>query len=95
MRVESGNEAYRKTFPILDALDREEIFHTADSSRNNSGISIGEVNYILKSLLDKGFLKISNFRHSQNKNSLCFISLHQKGSKKKSKLAVKFVFKKA
>ncbi len=81
-----------KTFQILDALDREEI-STQRQLADNSGISLGQVNYILKSLLDKGFVKISNFRHSQNKIGYVYF-LTPKGIEEKSKLAVKFVLRK-
>lgn len=81
-----------KTFQILDALDREEI-STQRQLADNSGISLGQVNYILKSLLDKGFVKISNFRHSQKKIGYAYF-LTPKGIEEKSKLAVKFVLRK-
>jgi EPS-associated MarR family transcriptional regulator len=81
-----------KTFQILDALDREEI-STQRQLADNSGISLGQVNYILKSLLDKGFIKISNFKHSQNKIGYAYF-LTPKGIEEKSKLAVKFVIRK-
>jgi MarR family transcriptional regulator, temperature-dependent positive regulator of motility len=81
-----------KTFQILDALDREEI-STQRQLADNSGISLGQVNYILKSLLDKGFVKISNFTHSQNKIGYAYF-LTPKGIDEKSKLAVKFVIRK-
>jgi EPS-associated MarR family transcriptional regulator len=81
-----------KTFQILDALDREEI-STQRQLADNSGISLGQVNYILKSLLDKGLVKISNFRHSQHKIGYIYF-LTPKGIEEKSKLAVKFVLRK-
>jgi EPS-associated MarR family transcriptional regulator len=81
-----------KTFQILDALDRNEI-STQRQLADNSGISLGQVNYILKSLLDKGFVKISNFKHSQNKIGYAYF-LTPKGIEEKSKLAVKFVLRK-
>ena len=55
-----------KTFQILDALDREEI-STQRQLADNSGISLGQVNYILKSLLEKGLVKISNFKRNPHK----------------------------
>ncbi len=81
-----------KTFQILDALDRKEI-STQRQLADNSGISLGQVNYILKSLLDKGFVKISNFTHSQHKIGYAYF-LTPKGIEEKSKLAVRFVLRK-
>ena len=81
-----------KTFQILDALDRKEI-STQRQLADNSGISLGQVNYILKSLLDKGLVKISNFKNNPNKISYAYL-LTPKGIEEKSKLAVKFVLRK-
>jgi EPS-associated MarR family transcriptional regulator len=81
-----------KTFQILDALDREEI-STQRQLADNSGISLGQVNYILKSLLEKGFVKISNFKNNPHKIGYTYF-LTPKGLEEKSKLAVKFVLRK-
>ena len=81
-----------KTFQILDALDREEI-STQRQLADNSGISLGQVNYILKSLLDKGLVKVSNFKRNPYKICYAYL-LTPKGIEEKSKLAVKFVLRK-
>ena len=81
-----------KTFQILDALDREEI-STQRQLADNSGISLGQVNYILKSLLDKGLVKVSNFKRNPHKIGYAYL-LTPKGIEEKSKLAVKFVLRK-
>ena len=81
-----------KTFQILDALDREEI-STQRQLADNSGISLGQVNYMLKSLLDKGLVKVSNFKHNPHKIGYAYL-LTPKGIEEKSKLAVKFVLRK-
>ena len=44
----------------------------------NSGFSIGKVNYCLKALIDTGFIKIHNFKNSNNKLNYAYI-LTQKG----------------
>jgi EPS-associated MarR family transcriptional regulator len=48
----------------------------------NSGFSIGKVNYCLKALVDIGFIKIKNFNNSNNKLNYVYI-LTPKGIKKK------------
>lgn len=78
-----------KTFQILDALDREEI-STQRQLADHSGISLGQVNYILKSLLENGLIKIGNFRKNSNKIGHVYL-LTPKGVETKSRLAVKFV----
>ena len=39
----------------------------------NSGFSIGKVNYCLKALIDIGFIKIHNFNNSNNKSNYAYI----------------------
>ena len=81
-----------KTFQVLDTLDRKEI-STQRQLADLSGISLGQVNYILKSLLEKGFVKVGNFRKSPRKIGYAYL-LTPKGIEQKSKLAVKFVIRK-
>ena len=81
-----------KTFQVLDALHREEI-STQRQLAEISGISLGQVNYILKSLLEKGFVKVGNFRKNPHKIGYAYL-LTPRGLEEKSKLAVKFVVRK-
>ncbi len=78
-----------KTFQVLDALHRQEI-STQRQLADHSGISLGQVNYILKSLLKKGLVKIGNFRKNPHKIGYAYL-LTPKGMEAKSRLAVKFV----
>jgi EPS-associated MarR family transcriptional regulator len=81
-----------KTFQVLDALDRKEISSQRQLA-NHSGISLGQVNYILKRLLEKGLVKVNNFRKNPNKIGYAYF-LTPKGIEAKSKLAVRFVIDK-
>ena len=81
-----------KTFKVLDTLDRQEI-STQRQLADHSGISLGQVNYILKSLLEKGLIKVDNFKKSKHKISYAYL-LTPKGIEAKSKLAVRFVVRK-
>jgi len=81
-----------KTFQVLDTLDRQEI-STQRQLAQHSGISLGQVNYILKSLLEKGLVKIGNFRRNPDKIGYAYL-LTPKGIEAKSRLAVKFVMSK-
>lgn len=38
-----------------------------------SGVSLGKANYCVKALLDKGLIKIQNFRNSQNKLAYAYL----------------------
>lgn len=58
-----------------------------------TGLSIGKVNYILKSLVAIGFVKIDNFHKSNAKMSYLYV-LTPKGIKEKKAITKKFVSKK-
>ena len=78
-----------KTFQVLDALDRQEISSQRQLA-DEAGISLGQVNYVLKSLLEKGLVKIGNFRKNPRKIGYAYL-LTPKGIEAKSRLAVDFV----
>ena len=59
----------------------------------NLKVSIGSVNYCLKALIDKGFIKVKNFRKSNNKLSYAYI-LTPVGIAKKLSLTKKFLKRK-
>jgi EPS-associated MarR family transcriptional regulator len=81
-----------KTFQVLEALDSKEISSQRQLA-DHSGISLGQVNYILKSLLEKGLVKVNNFRKNQKKIAYVYL-LTPKGIEAKSRLAVRFVIDK-
>ena len=81
-----------KTFQVLDALDRHDIANQRQLAEH-AGISLGQVNYIVKSLMQKGMVKIGNFRKSPHKIGYMYL-LTPKGLRTKSQLAVKFVMRK-
>ena len=78
-----------KHFQVLDTLDRDEI-HTQRQLSKETGISLGQVNYVLKTLLKKGLVKLGNFRINPHKISYMYL-LTPKGFQAKSKLAAGFV----
>ncbi len=54
------------------------------------GISVGKVNYVVNSLIVKGFIKTENFINSKNKWGYKYI-LTPKGIKEKVKITREFV----
>ena len=54
------------------------------------GISLGKVNYCLKSLIQKGFVKISNFKNSKHKLQYSYF-LTPSGIEEKTKLTIEFL----
>jgi EPS-associated MarR family transcriptional regulator len=78
-----------KAFEVLDTLDRQPIINQRQLAQH-AGISLGQVNYILKSLLDRGLVKVGNFRKSPHKIGYAYL-LTPKGIQAKSRLAVRFI----
>ena len=56
----------------------------------NLGVSVGKVNYCLKALIDKGFVKAGNFKRSANKLSYLYL-LTPSGIEEKANLTVRFL----
>ena len=59
----------------------------------NSGFSVGKVNYCLKALVDIGFIKIHNFNNSSQKMNYAYI-LTPKGIQEKTAITKQFIIKK-
>ena len=59
----------------------------------STGLSIGKVNYCLKALVEIGFIKVNNFKNSNNKLNYAYI-LTPKGVKEKTAITKKFIIKK-
>lgn len=54
------------------------------------GVSVGKTNYCLKALVDKGLIKIQNFRNSQNKLAYAYL-LTPSGISAKAELTTRFL----
>tara|TARA_B100001059_G_C17723637_1_gene522173 strand:+ start:686 stop:997 length:312 start_codon:yes stop_codon:yes gene_type:complete len=59
----------------------------------NSGFSIGKVNYCLKALIDIGFIKIHNFNNSNKKLNYAYI-LTPKGMHEKTAITKQLIITK-
>ena len=57
------------------------------------GMSLGKVNYCLKALIDKGFVKAENYRNSSNKAAYFYL-LTPSGIAAKAELTKKFLARK-
>lgn len=58
-----------------------------------TGISIGKVNYCLKSLVEIGFIKMVNFKNSNKKMSYSYL-ITPKGVREKVAITKQFIVKK-
>ena len=54
------------------------------------GISLGKVNYCLRALVHKGWIKASNFKNSHNKAAYMYL-LTPRGVEEKASLTVRFL----
>mgnify|MGYP003688171779 CR=1 FL=1 len=57
---------------------------------NDLSVSLGNVNYCLKSPIEKGFIKVNNFRNSHNKVQYSYL-LTPKGIEEKANLTLDFI----
>ena len=58
------------------------------------GVSLGKTNYVINALIDKGWLKLKNFKRSDNKLGYSYL-LTTQGITEKAILAQKFLKKKS
>ncbi|MBF0328728.1 MAG: MarR family EPS-associated transcriptional regulator [Nitrospirae bacterium] len=56
----------------------------------SSGISLGKANYVIKALLNKGYIKLCNFSESEEKRKYSYL-LTPKGIKQKAKISGDFL----
>jgi EPS-associated MarR family transcriptional regulator len=54
------------------------------------GISLGRVNYCLNALINKGLVKVNNFRNNANKRTYLYL-LTPKGIEEKTKVTLQFL----
>lgn len=78
------------TLDILRNLDGNK---TQKSLADKLGLSVGKINYVMKALIDKGFIKAENFFANKNKNQYRYI-LTPKGMREKIILTETFIARK-
>ncbi len=77
----------------LQVLRHIEKLQNQKSLAQKLQISIGKTNYVLKALIEKGFIKAENFFANKNKNQYKYL-LTEKGIKEKIALTEKFIERK-
>ena len=76
-------------YQILKSLGQDS--HTTQRQLSNDlGVSLGKVNYCIKSLIEKGLIKVNNFRNNKNKIQYSYL-LTPKGVEEKAKLTLDFI----
>ena len=79
----------------LDLLRRLEKNpqYTQRALSKDMGVSLGKINYCVKKLIEKGWVKANNFRYSPNKLNYTYL-LTPKGIEAKTRLAFSFLKRK-
>ena len=88
----SNNRDVQDFFDVLRKVSKNPET-TQRKMANDLGFSLGKLNYSLKALKKKGFLKITNFKKNPNKLNYIYI-LTPKGVSEKTKLTINFMEKK-
>ena len=76
-------------FQILKILEKDSNF-TQRKLSNTLGISLGKINYCMKKLINKGFIKVNNFKNHKNKIQYSYL-LTPKGIEEKGRLTLEFI----
>ena len=74
-------------------LKRAEGISSQKSLAKEIGFSVGKVNYVLKALVNKGFIKAEMFLNAQNKRKYSYL-LTEAGMAEKIALTKKFIVRK-
>jgi EPS-associated MarR family transcriptional regulator len=74
-------------------LKRVESISSQKSLAKEIGFSVGKVNYVLKALVNKGFIKAEMFLNAQNKRKYSYL-LTEAGMAEKIALTKKFIVRK-
>jgi MarR family transcriptional regulator, temperature-dependent positive regulator of motility len=86
--------------PQHDEIDYQLLRQIADHENSNQrdlaqrlGISVGKVNYCLRAVIDRGWVKVNNFRRADNKWAYAYL-LTPSGARAKVRLTRAFLERK-
>ena len=79
-------------YKVMHILQKNSQLTQRELSRE-LGLSLGKLNYCLKSLVDKGWVKIENFTHSKNKQRYIYLVTPQ-GIFEKARMTREFLNRK-
>lgn len=90
MLLKSNQENIR--FKVLRLLQENPKMSQRQMS-DELGVSLGKINYCVRALIEKGFIKVQNFRNSDNKIAYAYI-LTPIGLSEKTSMAAGFLKRK-
>ncbi len=76
-------------YRLLKLLDPNPHLSQREVARE-LGISLGKVNYCLRALVDKGWIKAANFKNSKNKSAYMYL-LTPRGLEEKARVTARFL----
>lgn len=76
-------------YQVLRLLDANPEMSQRDVARE-LGVSLGKVNYCVRALVQKGWIKVSNFTNSHNKAAYMYL-LTPRGIEQKGRLTLQFL----
>lgn len=76
-------------YSLLKTLEENPGLSQRDLAKR-LGVSLGKINYCLNALIEKGSLKINNFRNNENKMAYAYL-LTQRGVEEKARITVHFL----
>lgn len=79
-------------YRLLNLLDSSPRLTQRELARE-LGVSLGKINYCVSALIDKGWIKASNFRNSNNKLAYAYL-LTPRGIEQKTAITVQFLRRK-
>lgn len=84
--MKAGDEAHYKLMRLIEARPG---MSQRDIARE-LGMSLGKVNYCLRAVVRKGWIKATNFKNSHNKAAYIYL-LTPRGIEMKARMTVKFL----
>jgi len=77
---------------ILRILEQDPDISQRNLARH-LGISLGRANFCLQALIDKGWIKVNNFKNSNNKKAYMYL-LTRRGIAEKARVTARFLDRK-
>ena len=80
------------SYKVIKLIEKDPEISQRELSKQ-LGVSLGKVNYCMRALIDKGWVKARNFKNSQNKRAYRYIVTPQ-GVQQRVGLTVRFLKRK-
>lgn len=82
----------KTALPVMQAIEKDPTLNQR-ALASEVGISLGSINYCVRALIAKGFVKAENFRQNPNKAGYAYL-LTPSGMQKKTDLTLRFLERK-